>query len=117
VLQKTGKAATLKDYVDFNEAYADLANGRIDAVGQQVPIGLYLMKQRPGVYALVEPGYGPKQYIGWAGRNDTDSAGLVTFINDELAKINRSGKMGELQKKWFGDAIPVPWDKVPEPER
>jgi len=29
--------------------------------------------------------------------------------------LNRSGKMKELQQKWFGFAMDVPADKVPDP--
>jgi polar amino acid transport system substrate-binding protein len=118
VTQKTGKgAASLKDYVDFNEAYADLANGRIDAVVQAIPNALFVMKQRPGIFAVVEPGFGPKKYFSWAGRKDADSAGLIAFFNDGIAKLNKNGKMEELQKKWFGYEMKVPADHVPEPEQ
>jgi polar amino acid transport system substrate-binding protein len=116
VTQTTGKGATLKDYVDYNEAYADLANGRVDALVQAIPNSLYLMKQRPGIYAIVEPGFGPKKFFAWAGRNDADSASLVKFINDELAKLNESGQMSALQQKWFGYEMKVPYDNVPAPE-
>jgi polar amino acid transport system substrate-binding protein len=117
VITKTGKGATLKDYVDFNEAFSDLGNRRLDAVVQAIPMSLYALKQRPGIYEIVQPGFGPKKYFSWAGRQDADSASLVKFINDGIAKLNQSGKMAELQKKWFGAEMSVPWDKVPEPEQ
>jgi polar amino acid transport system substrate-binding protein len=44
-----------------------------------------------------------------------DSVSLVRFFSDGLAALNRSGRMAELQRKWFGFTMDVPADKMPEP--
>ncbi len=118
LIEKHGKGvAKLVDYVEYSEAYADLANGRIDAAVQSVPNALYLLKRRPGLFEVVEPGFGPKKYYSWAGRKDADSASLTKFVDEQIAQLNRNGKMAELQKKWFGYTMDVPSDKLPEPEQ
>jgi polar amino acid transport system substrate-binding protein len=33
-----------------------------------------------------------------------------------IAKLNQSGEMAALQKKWFGFAMDVPFDALPQPE-
>lgn len=118
LVQQLGKgAAKVVDYVEYAEAYADLGNHRVDAVVQSIPNALYLLKRRPGLFEAVEPGFGPKKYYAWAGRRDDDSASLVRLIDDAIAKLNTSGKMLELQKKWFGYAMDVPSDKLPDPDQ
>jgi polar amino acid transport system substrate-binding protein len=108
-------AAEIKEYVDFNEAYADLAAGRIQVVAQALSNLAPLVQQRGDTFAIMEPTVGPKTYYGWVGRKDPDSASLVQFFSDGVAELNRSGKMAELQKKWFGFVMDVPGDKLPEP--
>ena len=116
LIKKTGKgAARIVEYVAYDEAYADLASGRVDAVAQMMPVALYLLKRRPGIFETVEPYFGPKKYMSWAGRKDADSASLVKFFDDEITKLHKSGKMAELQKKWFGYEMSIP-DSFPTPE-
>lgn len=112
-----GKGASeIKSYVDFNEAYADLAAGRISAVVNSLPNLLYVAKTRPDVFAVVPGTIGPKKYFSWVGRKDADSASLNKFFDDEIAKLNTSGEMTKLQEKWFGFKMPVPADTLPAPE-
>lgn len=105
----------IKEYVDFDQAYADLGAGRIQAVAQSLPNLAPLVKQRGDVFSILQPTIGPVTYFAWAGRKDADSASLVRFFSDGLAELNRSGRMAELQRKWFGFAMDVPADKLPEP--
>jgi polar amino acid transport system substrate-binding protein len=101
----TGAVTT---YVDFSEAYADLATGRIRAVVNSLPNLLEAARQRPDMFEVVTPTFGPKTYFAWAGRTDADSASLNTLIDGELVKLNASGKLKELQIKWFGAAMELP---------
>jgi polar amino acid transport system substrate-binding protein len=104
----------ISTYTDFGEAYADLAAGRIRAVVNSLPNLLEAQRQRPDVFEVVAPTFGPKTYFAWAGRKTADDAGLNALIDAELVKLNTSGKLAELQKKWFGapmdlpTALPVP---------
>jgi polar amino acid transport system substrate-binding protein len=74
-----------------------------------------LVKERPDIFEIVQPVFGPATYYAWAGRKDADSASLVSFFSDGIAKLNRSGKLAELQNKWFGFTMVLPTDKVPVP--
>ncbi|MDE0458850.1 MAG: transporter substrate-binding domain-containing protein [Chromatiales bacterium] len=105
----------IKTYVDFNEAFADLAAGRISAVCNSLPNLLELVRTRPDAFELVLPTFGPKKYFSWAGRKDEDSATLVAFIDEQLAALNRSGVLTELQEKWFGGPMELPSDELPMP--
>lgn len=113
-LQKeTGEGvARTETYTDFNEAYADLGAGRLDAVAQSLPNLLDVAKKRPDVFEVVTPTFGPKTYFTWAGRKDADSESLVAFFNEQLAELNESGRMAELQEKWFGAPMDVPAHEV-----
>ncbi|MDI5928569.1 transporter substrate-binding domain-containing protein [Rhizobium leguminosarum] len=108
-LKAAGKGdVTVSTYTDFSEAYADLAAGRIHAVVNSLPNLLEAARQRPDIFEVVLPTFGPKTYFSWAGRNDADSASLNALIDAELLKLNKSGKLAELQNKWFGAPMELP---------
>ncbi|MGO6698926.1 transporter substrate-binding domain-containing protein [Rhizobium ruizarguesonis] len=108
-LKAGGKGdATISTYTDFSEAYADLGTGRIKAVINSLPNLLEAARQRPDVFEVVLPTFGAKTYFSWAGRNDAQSASLNALMDAELLNLNKSGKLGELQKKWFGATMELP---------
>lgn len=116
LIPKRGKGvAELTEFISNDDAYAALAGGRVDAVINTVPNLAPLVKERPDVFKIVMPPFGPPTYFAWAGRKDAESATLVQFFSDSIRKLNENGKMAELQKKWFGFTMDVPSDKVPEP--
>ena len=116
LIPKYGKGvAELQEFISSDDAYAALAGKRVDAVINTVPNLAPLVKERPDVFEIVMPPFGPPTYFAWAGRNDPESASLVQFFSDSIRKLNKSGKMAELQMKWFGFTMDVPMDKVPEP--
>lgn len=103
----------IKEYVSFNEAYADLAAGRISAVANSYPNIAYVAQQRPETFALVEPPFGVKTYFGFPGRKDPDYKTLMDAIDAAILKMKGDGRLGELQKKWFGITFDTP-DTVTE---
>jgi polar amino acid transport system substrate-binding protein len=105
----------IRSYVDFNEAYADLGAGRISAVVNSIPNLLEAVKQRPDVFEVVKVDFGPKVYFSWAGRKDDESKSLNEFVDQQLAKLIESGKLAELQTKWFGGPMELP-TALPPPE-
>jgi polar amino acid transport system substrate-binding protein len=107
---------TIREYVSFDEAYADLAAGRLDAVAQSLSNLSTLVKTRGDVYAVVDGPIGPKTYFAWVGRKDADSAALVKFFSDGIARAEKTGELKALQMKWFGFTMDVPTDHVPAPE-
>lgn len=98
----------VKTYVGFEEAYADLMVGRIDAVANTLPALFMLTQKRADDFEVVQPAFGPSRYIAWAGRKDEDSAGLVRKIDERLQELNKSGVLAELQKKWIGNSADLP---------
>ncbi|AOE83213.1 transporter substrate-binding domain-containing protein [Pseudomonas sp. TCU-HL1] len=105
----------IKQYVGFDEAYADLATGRLDGVAQSLSNLGPLMKARPGVFDTLPEMVGPTTYFGWVGRKDADSASLVKLFSDGIARANADGTLKTLQQKWFGFTMELPADAMPAP--
>ena len=105
----------IRTYVDFGEAYADLAAGRLAAVVNSLPNQLEAARQRPDVFEVVLPTFGPKKYFSWAGRKDEESASLNAFMDEQIRALHESGVLADLQRKWFGDVMELPSDRLPEP--
>lgn len=104
----TLEGVIIKEYASTEEAYADLAAGRIDAVANGAPLSAYAAVQRPELFAAVNPPFGEESYYAWAARKGDDSTALVAEINRILVKLQDDGRLGELQKKWFGEVIALP---------
>jgi polar amino acid transport system substrate-binding protein len=103
-----------REYVGFNEAYADLAAGRIVAVGNSLPNIAFVAKQRPDTFEVVLPTFGAKSYFGFIGRKDPDYASLMDAVDAAMLKIKKDGRMAKIQEKWFGTTFDTP-DSVPTP--
>jgi polar amino acid transport system substrate-binding protein len=99
---------TFKEYVSFNEAYADLAAGRVVAVANSFPNIAYVAQQRPETFALVEPPFGVKTYFGYPGRKDADHASLMDAIDAAILKMKGDGWLAAMQEKWFGVTFDTP---------
>lgn len=107
--------AQIKEYTDFDGAYADLAAGRIQAVVQSLSNLGPIIKARPDTFEIVDVPLGPKAYYAWAVRKSPDTDSLREFLDKGLMDLKKSGKMTELQRHWFGFTMDLP-DTVPEPE-
>jgi polar amino acid transport system substrate-binding protein len=105
----------VREYVSNNEAYADLAAGRIVAVGNSLPNIAYVASQRPDTFAVVQPPFGTKSYFGYIGTKDADHASLMDAIDAAMLKIKADGRLAAIQKKWFGLSFETP-DKITEPK-
>ncbi len=106
--------AEIREYPGNNEAYADLAAGRIVAVGNSLPNISYVAQQRSDTFEVVKPAFGIKTYFGYLGRKDADSAKLMEAVGAAILKIKADGRLAKMQKKWFGDSFDTP-DSVPTP--
>jgi len=111
--ESLGKA-DVREYPGNNEAYADLAAGRIVAVGNSLPNISYVAQQRSDTFEVVKPAFGIKSYFGYVARKDDDSAKLMDAITAAMLKIKGDGRLAKIQKKWFGDSFDTP-DSVPNP--
>ena len=106
--------ATIREYQDFNAAYADLAAGHIAAVANSLSNIAYVAAQRSGSFALVSPAFGDKSYFAYFVRKDSASASLADALDAALRTIKGDGRLEKLQQKWFGMAFETP-DAVPPP--
>jgi polar amino acid transport system substrate-binding protein len=87
------------EYPSYPEAYQDLSLGRTDAIVNTEINLRSLVQERKGVFELGQAIAKPV-YIAWAlkkGNMDT-----VKVIDEALIALRNSGKMYELQQKWFG---------------
>ena len=109
-LKKEGKpgAKEIKGYVSIQDAFADLAAGRISAVAQSISSLGPLVKARPDTFKMLPAVIGPKSYFGFVGRKGPNSDSLVNFFNDRITELKKSGKLKELQMKWFGFTMDLP---------
>jgi polar amino acid transport system substrate-binding protein len=108
------KPIETREYVDNNQSYADLAAGRIDAAVNSLPNLAFAAAKRSADYAVVLPPFGKPAYFSWVGRLGADDAALIEAIDKALVKMQEDGRLGAIQKKWFGQVTELP-KTVPEP--
>jgi polar amino acid transport system substrate-binding protein len=100
----------VKTYDDHPAAYLALAQGSVDGVLNTVPTLSVVMRDRPGVYTMVQ-NVGGNNWHGYAFRKEDTE--LAEFINGRIVDVKKSGEIYALQEKWFGfrmnlaDAIPT----------
>jgi polar amino acid transport system substrate-binding protein len=105
-LKKNGKgAADIKYFQGSTDLALALVNGQVDVWGTTNLTMLSQMKKYPNKFELVG-NFGDPYYYAWATRAQNTS--LRDSINVELRKIRDSGKMKELQQKWFGLTMDLP---------
>jgi polar amino acid transport system substrate-binding protein len=109
---KLSKPVDVKEYVDNNQSYADLAAGRIDASVNSLPNLAYAASQRSDTFAVVLPPFGQPTYFSWVGRLEDKT--LIDAVNEAILKIESDGTMAKIQKTWFGQSMDLP-KTVPEP--
>jgi len=99
------KPADVREYVNIDDALADLAAGRLQAVANSLPLMGYAAVKRPNVFALVLPPFGTPKYFGWVARKGPNSASLIKAINAALIKMHKDGRLAAIYTKWIG-AVP-----------
>jgi polar amino acid transport system substrate-binding protein len=109
---KLPKPVEVKEYVDNNQASADLAAGRIDATVNSLPNLAYAAQQRSDAFAMVMPPFGQPTYFSWVARLDDTT--LVDALNAAILAVTADGTMAKIQKTWFGQTMDLP-KTVPEP--
>ena len=96
----------LKLYTASPEAYLALANGQVDAAASLLPSLSMLIKERPGVFEIVGPLVEEKTWLGWVTR--PEDTRLRDYLTSQIKKLKDSGKLYELQEKWFGLRMEIP---------
>ncbi|WP_373235872.1 transporter substrate-binding domain-containing protein [Cohaesibacter celericrescens] len=100
--------ADVREYVNIDEALADMAAGRIQAVANSMPLMGYAAVQRPGLFEMVMPPFGDPKYFGWVAPAGEDSASLVAAINKAILKMHEDGRLTAINEKWLGTAPELP---------
>lgn len=88
------------------ESYLALASGQVDAAASLLPSIRALAIKQPDVYEVVGPLFPEKLYLGWAVRPE-DTA-LRDYLSSKIKELRDSGKLYELQDKWFGLRMEIP---------
>lgn len=87
-------------YQTYPEAYADLANGRVDYVINSLISVNDVIKARGDVF---EKGFA----VSGGGFNawpvPKNNPGILQFYGEFMDSVRKSGRLAELQKKWFGE--------------
>lgn len=102
--------SNFKLYDAFPETYLELSNGRVDAVAGALPVLQSVVTERPGRYKIVTGIQDIEAYLGMAVRKEDES--LLKFVNEQIDALKKSGKLAQLQVKWFGGLQTVP-DSIP----
>jgi len=106
------KPIDVREYLDNNQSYADLAAGRLDASVNSLPNLAYAASKRADTFAVVLPPFGKPTYFSWVARKD-DTA-LADAVSAVLVKMQEDGRLATIQKKWFAQAQALP-KTVPTP--
>lgn len=102
-LKKTGGSlGKVVEYPSYPEAYADLANGRLDYVINTAVGAQSLVRERPKVFALSVPVTGAG-FHAWPVPKGNES--LLNFLSGFVEHLRKTGKLAELQTRWFGQAF------------
>lgn len=115
MLEKTGgKLGPVVEYPSYPEAYADLANKRLDYVINVVISVNDLAKAKPKVFAK-----GLAVSTGVYGVADPEnSPQLLAYMTKFMNHMKETGKLAELQKKWFGETYDnLPTEAITSPEQ
>lgn len=99
---------TIREYVDNNQAYADLAAGRLAAVANSLPNIAFTASKRAQMFQVVEPAFGKKSYFAFVARKGEHSKSLIEAIDQAILKMHQDGRLASLQKKWLGLEMNVP---------
>ena len=98
-----GTLGTVVEYTSYPEIYEDLANQRIDYTINSAVNAAVLVKQRGDTFAMGEPVSGAGFHAWPVVRGNDD---LLEYLTNFVAHLRDTGKLAELQQKWFGTTFP-----------
>jgi len=116
MLQETGGSlGEVVEYTSYPEIYEDLANGRLDYTVNSVISAKSLIAQRGDEFEMGQPVSGPGFHAYPVPKGNED---LLNYVNEFILKLRDSGRLAELQEKWFGQAFPdLPREPIPSVEK
>ena len=95
----------LKTYSNYPNMLFDLENRRLDGIIADGVLLKAASKNDLEQFKIVDK-FKESKYMSWAVRKEDED--LLIFLNEELLKLKKSGKLAELQEKWFGAAVDLP---------
>ncbi|ORE95574.1 extracellular solute-binding protein [Stappia sp. 22II-S9-Z10] len=98
-----GSMGRVVEYTSYPEIYEDLKNGRLDYTVNSIISAKSLIAERGDEFAMGEPVSGPGFHAYPVPKGNEE---LLEFINGFILEMKESGKLAELQEKWFGQAFP-----------
>ena len=98
-----GSLGEIVEYQSYPEVYADLANGRLDYAVNSVVSASTMVAERSDVFALGEATAG-LGFIAWPVAKGNDD--LLEYLAGFVTHMRDTGKLAELQTKWFGTSFP-----------
>jgi polar amino acid transport system substrate-binding protein len=99
--------ASLRLFTSFPETHLALASGQVDAIAIDSPSAGVLMKKMPATYR-VATSFGKSALLAWVTR--PENLDLRDYIDSRIDALRESGKLRELQLKWFGFEMKTPKD-------
>ena len=98
-----GSLGEIVEYQSYPEVYADLANGRLDYAVNSVVSAATMVAKRSDVFELGEATAG-LGFIAWPVKKGNDD--LLEYLASFVDHMRDTGKLAELQNKWFGKSFP-----------
>ena len=98
-----GSLGEVVEYQSYPEVYADLANGRLDYAINSVVSASTMVAKRADVFELGKPTAG-LGFIAWPVKKGNEE--LLNYLTGFVTHMRDSGKLAELQTKWFGTSFP-----------
>ena len=100
MLEKSGgKLGSVVEYTSYPEIYKDLSNKRLDYVINSIVSAQDLVTKRGDTFEIGHPVSGPGFHAYPVPKGNDD---LLEYLNGFISHLYETGKLAELQKKWFG---------------
>jgi len=104
--EKYGKGfAELKLFQAYPDVSVALGNGTLDVGVLPSNVLAVQMRRQPNSFRMIGE-IGSPRLLAWVA-NPKDEE-IRSFINATLEEMRASGKLAELQKKWFGETMALP---------
>lgn len=100
-----GEDIEIKQFKSVTDMFVSIANGTVDAGTYTTTAMPTLEKKRPGVFEVFDT-YGDNAYFAWVVR--PEDVALRDYISEQILLMQESGKLAELQEKWFGFTMEIP---------
>lgn len=106
LIQEGKEPFEIVSFTSTPETFIGLKNGQIDTALFNKTVAIETIKNNPDTYEIFDTFSDKKDYITWILRKDDKE--LLERINFEIIKLKNSGKLTELQEKWFGYSFDLP---------